>query len=198
MPSPSRVLHLPPWAKWDDVVQDMVDREEVDKILYYGDPELQQKTPPPRRTVSSSASSWSDSTMENDAEGLRLLERHGLQDESAVGLHVEQSLPSNTTNVDMALASLPAEITKELSGTGGHSAGGPSTHGQTRDASDLGVHETIRSSQAHSYKIKKRPGTKKEATRKATLSDKIQNHAQDILDFLTGDSGACANSLSRH
>ena len=196
MPSPSRVLHLPLWAKWDDVVQDMVNREEVDKVLYYGDPELQQKTPPPRRTVSSSASSWSDSGMDYTAEDLRLIERHGLHKECAVGLHAEQSLPTNTTNVDMAPASLPAEITKELSGTGGHSAGGPPNHGRIIDASDLGVHETTRASQAQSYKIKKRPGTKKEATRKATLSDKIQNHAQDILDLLSGDSGACANSLS--
>ena len=30
MPSPSNVLHLPLWAKWDDVVQRMINHEDVD------------------------------------------------------------------------------------------------------------------------------------------------------------------------
>ena len=198
MPSPSKVLHLPLWAKRDDVVQRMINREEVDEILYYGDPELQKKPPPPRRTVSSSVSSWPDSRVGDDAEGLRGLERKGLQEESAVGPNFNQSLPKNTTNVDVALASLPAEFTSELSGTGSYSGCGPSTRSRIRDASDLGVHETIRTSQTRSSKINKRPGTKKEATRKAALADKIETRAQDVLNFLAGDSGGCAPSLSHH
>ena len=230
MPSPSKVLHLPLWAKWDDVVQDMINREEVDKTLYYGDPELQKKPPPPRRTVSSSVSSCSDSEVEGNAERLGAFESRGLQKESAAGLNLKQSLPKDTTDVDMTLASPPAEISTGLSRSGSHSARKPPSHGHFQDISDLGVHETessdlgvhekdasdlgvhekdasdlgvhetttTRVSQAQSYKINKRRGAKKEATRKTTLSDRIQTHAQEVLNFLAGDSGACATSLSHH
>ena len=206
MPSPSRVLHLPLWAKWDDVVQGMINREEVNEILYYGDPELQKKPLPARNTVSSSVSSWSDSGVEGNAEGLRGPERQGLQEDSAIGPDLNQHLAKNTTNVDVTLASPSAEISTGLSGSKSHSAREAPTHGQFRqdasdlgvhekDASDLGVHEITRTSQAQSYKIHKRSGAKKETTRKATLSDKIQSRAQDVLKFLAGDSGACAASL---
>ena len=198
MPSPSRVLHLPLWAKRDDVVQRMIDREEVDEILYYGDPELQKKTPPPRSTVSSSVSSWPDSGVEDNAEGLRVPERQGSPEESAAGIDLKQSLPKVISDVAMTLASPQADFNTELSEIGSHSAGGPPTHGRFKDTSDLGVHETIRISQAQSSKIIKRPGVKKEAIRKAALADKIQNHAQDVLNLLAGDSGACAPSPSHH
>ena len=208
MPSPSRVLNLPLWAKWDDVVQRMISREEVDEILYYGDPELQKKPPSARSTVSSSVSSWSDSGVEGSAEGLRGLERQGLQEENAVGPNLNQSLTKNNTNVDVTLASPSAEISTGLFRSKSHSAREAPTHGQFQDASDLGVHEIdaldlgvyeiTRTSQAQSYKIHKRSGAKKETTRKATLSDKIQSRAQDVLNFLTNDSDACATSLSHH
>ena len=198
MPSPNRILHLPLWAKRDDVVQGMINREEVDEILYYGDPELQKKPPPPRSTVSSSVSSWPDSGVEANAEGLRALERQGPPEESAAGINLKQSIPKGTTDVDETLASPQAKINTELSGTGSHSAGGPPNHGPFKDASDFGVHETTRISQVRSSKIKKRPGAKKEATRKAALSDKIKTHAQDVLNVLAGDSGAGATSLSHH
>ena len=193
MPSPSRFLHLPLWAKRDDIVQRMINREEVDEILYYGDPELQKKPPPPRSAVSS----WLDSEVEANAEGLRALERQGPPEESAAGLNLKQSLPKGTTDVDETLASPQAEINTELCVTGS-SAGGPPNHGPFKDASDFGVHETTGISQARSSKIKKRPGAKKETTRKAALSNKIQTHAQEVLKFLAGDSGACATSLSHH
>ena len=221
MPSRSRVLHLPLWAKWDDVVQHMINREEVDEILYYGDPELQKKPPPPRRTVTSSVSSWPDSEVEHNAEVLRGLERQDPPEEGAAG--PKQSLSKSTTNVDVALASPPAdfntwlsEIESHLAGKpsahgqvrdasdlgvhepGSHLAGEPSAHGQVRDASDLGVHETVRISEARSSKIHKPPEAKKEATRKAALFKKIQTHAQDILNLLAEESGACATSLSHH
>ena len=189
-PSLSRVLHLPLWAKWDDVVQDMINREEVDKILYYGDPEPQKGPPPPRRTVSLSLSSWPDSGVEDNAEGLRVPERQGLPEESAAGLNLEQSLPKVASDVDMTLTSPQAEINTESSGTGNHSALGPPTYDQLKDMSDLGVHETTRVPQARSSKIIKRPRAKKEAARKADLSHKIQIHAQDVLKFLAGDSEA--------
>ena len=189
---------MPLWAKRDDVVQGMINREEVDEILYYGDPELQKKPPPPRSTVSSSVSSWPDSGVEANAEGLRALERQGPPEESAAGINLKQSIPKGTTDVDETLASPQSEINTELSGTGSHSPGGPPNHDRFKGASDFGVHETTRISQARSSKIKKRPGAKKEATRKAALSDKIKTHAQDVLNVLAGDSGAGVTSLSHH
>ena len=172
----------------------MINREEVDEILYYGDPESQKKAPP----VSSTVSSCSDCGVHANAEALRGLERPGPPEESAARLNLKQSLPEGTTDVDVTLASPQAEIDTGLSGTGSHSAGGPPTHRRFKDASDLGVHETMRIPPVRSSKINKRPGAKKESTRKAALSDKIQAHAQDVLNFVAGDSGACATSLSRH
>lgn len=223
MPSQKGVLHLPLWAKRDDVVQGMINREEVNKVLYSGDPEPQKEDPPHRPIVSSSVSTWPDSLVRDNAEGLRVIEHPGSPEESTAGLNVKQSIPRVTSDVDMSLTSPQAETNTELSGTGTHSAGGPPTHGRFSDMSDLGVHEnisishvrspthgrftdisdlgvheTIPTSHVRSFKINKWPGAKKEATRKAALSDKVQNHAQDVLNLLAGDSRARATSLSRH
>ena len=53
VPSPERVLVLPQWAKRDEVVQGMVDREDVEQVIYHGDQDQSRRHTPPIRSISS-------------------------------------------------------------------------------------------------------------------------------------------------
>ena len=187
IPSPTRILRLPHWAKRDEIVQRMINREEVDDVMYYGDPEQKKSHPPRNRTISSS----SESSVENIDQGSRELVRHEKPEENAAGLTPKQSSPSSTTDSVQAHASFPSENSMSPERNRSHSTAKPSIQAQKKDASDLRVHETMRFPPAQSARIKKRPTAKKEAAGKAALSNKIQSRAQDFLDSLTQDSSDC-------
>ena len=187
IPSPTRILRLPHWAKRDEIVQRIINREEVDDVTYYGDPEQNKSHPPRNKTISSS----SESSVEMNDQGSRE-QRHERPKENAAGLTPKQSPPRSITYSVQAHVNSPSGKSTNLERDRSHSTRKPSFWAQNKDASDFGVHETMRFPPAQSSRIKKRPTAKKEAAVKAALSNKIQTRAQDILNFLTQESSGCA------
>ena len=203
MRSQDRVLRLPLWAKRDDTIQRMIDKEEVDDTLYYGDFDQDRRRPPPSRSVSLTP----DFSAEEDPEAVRESERHceRVQTESqkiVAELNSKQASPEKHTKVNNAHASLSARTTTGLSGTQSHSPAGPANQrtrsGLGRKTSALEVKKTKGASWAQASGIKKRPAIMKEATRKAARSSRIQTRAQGVLSFLALDSRGCAISVPKH
>lgn len=165
------VLRLPQWAKRDEVVQSMINKDEVDEIMYHGD-----------RKQSKNVSLTPEFVEDENVESLGGSKRHnqrnkqGKEEESAVGLASKQTLPGDTPKLNKAHANTPAiqpaESTADRPENQSHpkaKASSPrSRRAPRRVDSALGLDETKGVLRAQASGIKKRPRAVKGATKAAT------------------------------
>ncbi len=198
------VLYLPPWAKRDEVVQRMVNKEEVDQILYHGEYDQNKSQTPPLTTVFLTP----DISTVKNAQSLQASKRQykaNLQrerKESDAVFSPKQTLPSNTKETNNPQARLPAVSRTDLSGTQDHSVAGaptqPARRGCSRKASDARIDNTKRKLRIQDSGIKKRPPARKEGSTKAIRSSRIRTRAQGVTKLLALNSCGRATSISPH
>lgn len=152
IPTQDKILRLPQWARRDETVQLMIDKEEVDETIYHGDYHQNKCRPPddgqnknhppdygqyknPLPSFNSIMKMYPDYSAEDNAKRLREFERHyephyepkrpRIREDKAAGLSIKQASPKNTTQVNNAHGSPPAGPTTELSRTQSHSVARP-------------------------------------------------------------------------
>ena len=184
-PSQSGVLHLPQWAKRDEVVQGIINEEEVDEITYHGDRKR------PSRNVSLTPEFKAEEHVDNLAEIEQIPRQfpQAKREECAIGLKSKRESPSNTSKAHEAdartRASQPTEPISQGSKTQSRSRAKASTQQRRRNprrtVSVLGMVETKRFLQAQASSITKRPRATKRKTKAATISGRPRTRAQGIL-----------------
>ena len=162
IPSQDGILRLPLWAKRDDIIQRIIDKEEVDQVVYYGDYSQKRRSSPPARTVSSSP----EISAEKKAKALLDFERHckrgrkRKRDSSPVWLDLNQGRSRNTTEDDNDPASASIERITALSDIQSHLAAAPPTQRTGRCRSEtistLELDLAKRASRLHASYTKKR------------------------------------------
>ena len=182
IPTQSGVLHLPQWAKRDEIVQCIINEEEVDEITYHGDRKRSI------RKVSLTPKLRAEEHVDNMAEVKQNSRQdpEGKRGESAVGLESKPESPSNTSKALEANANTragqPAEpISKAQSHSKARASTKPTRRNPRRAVSVLGMLENKRCLQAQASGIKKRPRTTKRKTKAVTLSGRPRTRAQGTL-----------------
>ena len=204
IPSQDRVLCLPPWAKRDDIIQRMIDKEDVDETMYHGQYDQTRRHSPPHTTMSLTPDWGAKEVAKASPEFERQCERDRQreQNETYAGFEPKQLSPSNTTEVKKSHASFPAASTTDMSGTQSYLAAGaptqPTKHGRKPKSTAPSVDTTKRALRAQTSGIKKRPAARKTATMRVAASGSIQTRAQGVLKFLALDSSGRATSISGH
>ena len=201
IPSQGRVLCLPPWAKRDDIIQRMIDKEDVDETMYHGQYDKNRRQSSPHRTMSLTPDWGAEESDIASPKFERDLQKE--QKEIHTGFGTEQTSPSNRTETTNAHATYPAGPSTDLSGTQSYPAvGAPiiqgTRHGRNRKSTAPSVGTIRRAPRAQTSGIKKRPAARKTAAMKAATSGSIRTRAQGVLKFLALDSNGHAISLPGH